>query len=249
MPTTILHQVHAQDKLYIAQNIKGALDPIFHCFSTDAVLEYEPLVNEFGPMSLSHVIRFVEILDHQIDAHPGQKIVYYAGQGKKKLTNAVFLLGTYIILKHDDTAKSVAESFRWLDDSLIERFRGTLMQESDRSELTLSDCWAALERAKGLAWLGLPRFLGGRWGRIDPDEYEQSPQCRLASDCSWKALRLQGAQAPQGPRLFGRWLWLPAFQPVLLCRSVPTDGDLICSERGPDILRCERVRPAGPASP
>ena len=46
------------------------------------------------------------------------------------------------------------------------------MQESDRSELTLSDCWAALERAKGLAWLGLPRFLGGRWGRIDPDEYE-----------------------------------------------------------------------------
>ena len=118
MPTTILHQVHAQEKLYIAQNIKGALDPIFHCFSTDAVLEYEPLVNEFGPMSLSHVIRFVEILDPQIDAHPGQKIVYYAGQGKKKLTNAVFLLGAYIILKHDDTSGILSLARRQLDRAI-----------------------------------------------------------------------------------------------------------------------------------
>ena len=118
MLSSFICPVYARDRLHIAQNIKGTLDPIFHCFSTDAVLEYEPLVNEFGPMSLSHVIRFVEILDHQIDAHPGQKIVYYAGQGKKKLTNAVFLLGAYIILKHDDTSGILSLARRQLDRAI-----------------------------------------------------------------------------------------------------------------------------------
>ena len=34
------------------------------------------------------------------------------------------------------------------------------------------DCWRALEHAKTLAWLQLPRFPGGLWGKFDPDEYE-----------------------------------------------------------------------------
>ena len=111
--------------------------------------------------------------------HPGRKIVYYVGRGKRSLTNAAFLLGGYMILKHNETAQSVAKCFHWLDGSLIEPFSSPSDSTAGSTaadgldSLSLVDCWAALEHAKALAWLQVPRSEHDcRWGQIDPDEYE-----------------------------------------------------------------------------
>ena len=107
----LLHAISKEKKLYIAQNINGSLDQIFHCFSTDGILEYAPLLDEFGPLKLSCVIRFIEILDAKIKKYPKQKIVHYSGPGKKKLTNAVYLLGAYMVLKYGGSAEVVSKCF------------------------------------------------------------------------------------------------------------------------------------------
>ena len=130
---SLLRLVIAKDKIYIAQNIKGSLDQVFHCFSTDDAPEFEQTADGFGPHKLSCVMRFIAILDCQIATHPGKKIVYFAGQGRLKLANAAFLLGAYMIFKHDETAQSVASRLSWLNDSWIEAFRG--------------DAWARLTEA------------------------------------------------------------------------------------------------------
>ena len=56
----LLHRIIANERIYVAQNIQGSLDKVFHCFSADDVLHYEPVRNEFGPLRLSSLIRFVE---------------------------------------------------------------------------------------------------------------------------------------------------------------------------------------------
>lgn len=64
------------------------------------------------------MIRFVEILNAQMDAHTRKKVVFHFDHGKKRLTtaagpgNAAFLLGACMILRHGDAASSVADSFR-----------------------------------------------------------------------------------------------------------------------------------------
>ena len=155
----LLHRIIANERIYVAQNIQGSLDKVFHCFSADDVLDYEPVRNEFGPLRLSSLIRFVEMLESQIAAHPKQKIVCYVGQDKRKLTSACYLLGAYMILKHDYSASLVSDSFRWLDANLIEPFRGASLEDSCDAELSLADCWRAIQRAKALAWLQLRVLL------------------------------------------------------------------------------------------
>ena len=170
----LLHPVIVSERVYIAQNITCSLDQIFHCFSTDAQFEYEPVLDEFGPLRLSSVTRFVELLSHEIAAHPRHKIVYYAGGGTKNLTTAVYLLGAYMILKHGETALAVSRCFGWIDDTLIEPFHAASLDDpAKQGALSLLDCWSALEQAKQRTWLALPRSKeDSMWGQIDPDEYE-----------------------------------------------------------------------------
>ena len=53
----LLHLVIPVEKVYVAQNIKCSLDQVFHCFSTDSIFEYTPVLDEFGPLRLSLVTR------------------------------------------------------------------------------------------------------------------------------------------------------------------------------------------------
>ena len=54
----LLYALSKEKKLYVAQNTDCSLDQIFHCFSIDGILEYKPLLDEFGPLKLSSAIRF-----------------------------------------------------------------------------------------------------------------------------------------------------------------------------------------------
>ncbi len=100
--------------VYIAQNVDLSHDRTCHCFSTSGILEYHPVCNDFGPMSMSSGIRFIELLDNKIAAFPGKKIVYLVAPGKRQLANSVFLLGAYMTLKNGYAANGLRKRFAWL---------------------------------------------------------------------------------------------------------------------------------------
>jgi cell division cycle 14 len=83
------------------------------------------------------------------------------------MTNALFLIGAYLILKRDMTSVDVADKFRWVDSKVAVPFRDASFTKPD-FDLTLLDCWLGLERGKSLGWVARP--VAARptlWGKID----------------------------------------------------------------------------------
>ena len=141
-------------------------------------MEYEPYCDDFGPMNISVVTRFIQLLDQEvIESNPKTKIVYCIQPGRRSLSNGLFLIGSYLILKLDKDPDEVSSLFESLGLSMIETFRDATYAPSD-FDLELIDCWRALKRARNLGWI-LPADAGTRkWGQIDMDKYEhfESPE-------------------------------------------------------------------------
>ena len=90
-------------------------------------------------------------------------------EGRRPLTNAVFLLGAFMILKHDMEPQRVTEEFKWLDAALLERYRDATYAPADFG-LELIDCWRGLAKGKAHGWIAYAP-AGYMLGSIDIDEY------------------------------------------------------------------------------
>ena len=124
----------------------------FSCISmSHPDIEYHPLCDDWGPIGMLGVVRFIRMLEKQLSE--GAQVVLVAEglskEGRRSLTNAVCLLGAYMIIMRDMTAKQVAESFSWLEEEFkgtrTEHFRDATFSVPDFG-LTLLDVWAGLER-------------------------------------------------------------------------------------------------------
>jgi len=121
-------------------------------------------------MKLASVIEFITLLEKELASH-SSKIVYCVEEGARNLTNAVFLLGAYLILMLDLSTDHVLGRFGWLDEGAIEAFRDATFSEPDFA-LTLEDCWRGLERGKAAGWIRRPSGPAPwLWGRIDMRAY------------------------------------------------------------------------------
>ena len=168
MPNHIMQAV-VGDSLYIAQGVE--LLPSggkFICFEPQG-LEYHPFCDDFGPMNMSSVTSFIEQLSNEVESHGDSRIVYCVAAGRRALTNAVFLLGCYMILKLEMSSHDVADCFDWLDDQTCEGFRDASFNPNP-FRLTLEDCWLGLERGKTLGWVKASRD-GENWGAVNILEY------------------------------------------------------------------------------
>ena len=171
----VVSVMHAaiSDRLYICQGVDILPEGHrFIRFLPDESIHYYPLCDDFGPMSLASVIKFVRQLESKLEANPDSTFFYCVEMGQRPLTNAVFLLGTYMILHLGFTVDEVSGSFSWLDRTLVEPFRDATYSESD-FDLTLEDCWAGLAKGIQKGWVGYPTACDEdyRWGLIDIDEY------------------------------------------------------------------------------
>ena len=132
-------------------------------------VEYHPFCDDFGPMNLSSVIAFIEQLENEILLNPRSRIVYMVDAGRRSLTNAIFLLGAYMVLKLGIKASDVSDCFDWVDESSTESYRdATYLRGGFR--LTLDDCWRGLERGRALSWVQASAD-GEHWGMINIEEY------------------------------------------------------------------------------
>ena len=160
------------DHLYLCQGVDILPDgENFRKFVPDQAIQYHPMCDDFGPMNMSSMIKFVQQLDDELASNPSSTFLYAIEKCQRSLTNAVFLLGSYMILRLGLSAEEVGESFAWVRPEMTEAYRDATFAPSD-FDLTVMDCWRGLVKGMELGWLELPTTEEFLWGAIDIDEYD-----------------------------------------------------------------------------
>ena len=121
-----------------------------HVFTTKE-LEYIPFCDDFGPMNLSEVFRFSDILKNLTYQYPNKILVYSTDTCPRQITNAVFLLGSYLILDRDKSPEDAWQIFESISGSM-EMYRDATYS-NPTFRLSLQDCWSGLHRAKAIGWI------------------------------------------------------------------------------------------------
>ena len=119
----LFHSV-IENSIYIAQGDSAisAFGKAFHCIGLTS-FNYFAFCDDFGPMNMACIVRFVEMLESEKETHRSQKIVLRVSPGPRLLTNAVFLLGSYLILKRNMPLIDVCKAFCWINATLVEPYR------------------------------------------------------------------------------------------------------------------------------
>ena len=165
-------QISFVERLYLAQSVEG-LDSNgqFRIFQPKAAKSYQGYFDDFGPINMFGVVDFIRQLEkeQELCCLKEKTIIFCAEMGSRNLTNAVFLLGAYAILKLDMTPRAVMASFDSLEPELLEPYRDAGYHPPD-FDLRLIDCWKGLARGKQLGWV---RYAptGHVWGQLDLNEY------------------------------------------------------------------------------
>ena len=106
-------------------------------------------------MNLSSVVAFIGNLDSAIAGSKLDTIVYCAGDGRRALTNAAFLLGAYMIVKMGEAPDDVADQFSTIAKTKFEGYRDATYS-TPTFRLGLIDCWRGLKLGIDLSWLAPP---------------------------------------------------------------------------------------------
>ena len=162
-----------RNRIFLAQNVPRPVGS-FSFFDIEQFLQYTPVCNDLGPENISCVCRFVETLDKRMVAEIDKKIVCMIPKGKSSLTNSIFLLGAFLVLKFDVSPNEIWDAFE-SDPSINLKSDLEAYHDSNASDqnfnLSPLDCWQALQRAASFQWILFPSLADGRWGRLDVCEY------------------------------------------------------------------------------
>ena len=161
------------DRLYIAQGVEHLpTSDQFRIFEPEARIKYEAFCDDFGPMNMASIARFINQLDGELADHPSCRIFYCVDDGRRRLTNAVFLLGAYMIFRCNATLDQLSDSFSWLGADQFEEYRDATFT-APTFRLSLEDCWGGLLKGLRNRWVQLPDDGDDRdfWGPIDIAEY------------------------------------------------------------------------------
>lgn len=151
-----------KDRLFFA-SVNGTLcdTPHHHCFSTDAILSYEPFYSDFGPLNLSCLYRFCQDLISRLKEHEGKAIVYYCGTKAQSRANSAAMIGAYQIIYMDKTPSEAYSCLKRMEPFIP--FRDASMGPCDYN-LTVYHCLQAVYKAFKFKFFDFETF--------DPEEYE-----------------------------------------------------------------------------
>ena len=162
-------------KVFIVQNSTHLPNGSCYAFQPDPEIRYDPYCDDFGPFNMSSTIRFIQQLQDAVAASlmkSCDQVIYGIPDSPRSLSNAVMLLGSYLILKEDLLPAKVVERFDGIDWNGMENFRDPTHQPADFG-LTLMDCWSGLHRGKRCSWVDRPSNANSPfWGEIDVEQYE-----------------------------------------------------------------------------
>ena len=118
-----------------------------HFFTMDKVMKYMPFCADFGPFNLGMMHHFNEVLKRLMSSPRlrKSKIVYYTANSANDTTNAIFLLGSFLVCHLNATPEQAWMPFCNLKGA-VRPFRDATWVASPY-DLHVRDCWAGLARA------------------------------------------------------------------------------------------------------
>ena len=119
--------------------------PGVHYFSMDKVMTYQPFCADFGPFNLGMTHHFSKVLKDLLRKPANDKIVYFTSTDPNDITNAVFLLGAFLVVHLNASPEQAWSPFRALK-AVVLPYRDATWCKSPY-DLTLLHCWQGLRRA------------------------------------------------------------------------------------------------------
>jgi len=154
IPGRLCLVAHRDDDHTIAEIKKN---PKVFFFSSELHEMYTPYCADFGPVNLSIVYHFCNLLKEKL-ADPRiakRQLAYYCSADDAEFTNTAFLLGAYLVLVEEQTPEQVASLFAGLPAIMPFRdatFSGKIYP------ISLLDCFRGLRKATEMGWFSLESF-------------------------------------------------------------------------------------------
>ena len=129
----------------------STLKDLLPCIEVEKEFTYKNFCNDFGPMNLGTVYQFCSRVDEQLKDTDYFPVVIISLAESKFLTNSVFLLGAYMIMRLGLTVEKLLTK---LDPFLAKicPYRDVSPGEPN-FDLRVQDCWAGLLKARLLEWV------------------------------------------------------------------------------------------------
>lgn len=156
-----------KDRLYFASGPKPPTSTSeAYFFSVDEELQYDRFNNDFGPLSLAQLHKFVrELVRLLVDPdYKKVKLYHYCGEEYDRRANGAFLMGCFMLIVLRMKAERVAKAFEpYTKNNMIIPYRDASYGKCYYPCLLLH-CWQGLEVAMRLGWY--------RFSDFDNREYE-----------------------------------------------------------------------------
>ena len=120
-------------------------------FNVDQEIEYVSFAQDFGPMNLASVYTFCDIVEAKRRKHPAESLTLQCKTDSHSITNTVFLVGSYMIMKRDDEMQVVIEALQPILSNAVP-YRD-ISPGPQNFSLYVEDCWKGLYKAKSLTWV------------------------------------------------------------------------------------------------
>jgi len=128
-------------------------------FSTDNLLLYYPFCADFGPLNIACIYKFARLLQSKLEESLSRdmKVVYFSSADMRLRTNAVTLLGCYLILVENYTAEEAWLPFDFEDSNPFLQYQDASF-ELDSWKLDVVDVLQGVEKAKQERLIELEQF-------------------------------------------------------------------------------------------
>lgn len=153
-----------QDRFYFTCSKAPLRDTISqHCFSTDTTLHYEPFFSDFGPLNLSCLFRFCQLLRSKLQSskYKGKKIIYYCSNLPQNRANSTYLVGAFQVVYMKMTPIEAYNKFKSME--VLMPFRDACMGPCS-FKITVLHTLQALYKADKFKFFDFETF--------NPEEYE-----------------------------------------------------------------------------
>ena len=102
-------------------------------------------------MNLASVYTFCDIVEAKRRKHPAESLTLQCKTDSHSITNTVFLVGSYMIMKRDDEMQVVIAALQPILSKAVP-YRD-ISPGPQNFSLYVEDCWKGLYKAKSLAWV------------------------------------------------------------------------------------------------
>lgn len=129
----------------------------FKVLYTDKVMCYKPLANDFGPVDLSSLHRYIDFVDENSDSETA--IIHVSDHRRPAFcANSAYLVAAYAMLRYESNPAEICCRLSSVSRELIPPFRDASRSTHCTFPLTVLDFCEALQISRNLGWIDWYNF-------------------------------------------------------------------------------------------